>query len=102
MVKKIKIKILPVMLVLAILSVAASAYSIYNMLEKSNNPLLTNQPDVQLTNFVGMSEEQAIKDESFRYEFEYVFDDETIFWKTASTPMSSSPYPVKKLIWQKN
>lgn len=64
------------MLVLAILSVAASAYSIYNMLEKSNNPLLTNQPDVQLTNFVGMSEEQAIKDESFRYEFEYVFDDE--------------------------
>ncbi len=64
------------MLILAVVSVVAAVFSIYRILEKSNNPLLTNQPDVQLPNFVGMTEEQAVEEDGFNYEFEYVFDDE--------------------------
>lgn len=73
---KFKIKILPVMLVLAVLSLAASAFYIYNMLEKSNNPLLTNKPDIALPNFVGMTEASAKADDKFDYEVEYVYSDE--------------------------
>ena len=64
------------MLVLAVLSVVAAIFSIYNMLEKSGNPLLTNKPDVILPNFVGMTKTEAEADSSFTYEFEYVYNDE--------------------------
>ncbi len=74
--KKIKIRILPIAAVMAVISVIASVAMIYNILEKSNNPLLTNQPDVVLPNFVGQTEAQATADEQFRYEIEYTYSDE--------------------------
>ncbi|MBE6878771.1 MAG: PASTA domain-containing protein [Ruminococcaceae bacterium] len=74
--KKIKIKILPVVFVLAVASVIAAAVMIYNMLEESNNPLLTSKPDIVLPNFVGITEEQAKSDKNFSFEVEYVYNDE--------------------------
>lgn len=73
--KKRKI-VLPVMLVLAVASVAGAAVLIYNILEKSENPLLTSQPDVNLPNFVGMTESEVKADENFNYEVEYVYNSE--------------------------
>ena len=74
--RKKKRYILPVMLFLAIVSVASAAGLIYLILEKSNNPLMTNQPDVSLPNFVGMTEEQAHQQGGFVFEKEYVFSSE--------------------------
>ena len=67
---------LPIMAVLAIASVAAAAFLIYDILEKSENPLLTNQPDVSLPNFVGMTMNQVMENDSFNYEVEYVYNGE--------------------------
>ena len=74
--KKIRIGILPVAFVMAVISAVAAVAMIYNILEKSNNPLLTNQPDVQIPNFVGMTEQKVTEKADFKYEFEYVYDDE--------------------------
>ncbi len=49
---------------------------IYNMLEKSNNPLLTSKEDIDLPNFVGQTEKQAKTDKNFIFEVEYVYSDE--------------------------
>ena len=68
--------LLPVMAVLAIASVAAAVTMIYDILEKSENPLITNQPDVSLPNFVGMTMDQVEADTSFNYEVEYVYNSE--------------------------
>lgn len=67
---------LPIMAVLAIASVAAAYALIYNILEKSENPLLTSQPDVSLPNFVGMTENEVMADDDFQYEVEYVYNSE--------------------------
>ena len=67
---------LPIMAVLAVASVAAAVALIYNILEKSENPLLTNQPDVSLPNFVGMTLQDVQQDSSFKYEIEYVYNGE--------------------------
>ena len=72
--KKFKIKLLPVMFVMAVLSVAASAAVIFNMMEKSGNSLLTSQPDVNVPNYVGMTEEEAKSDKDFSFETEYVYN----------------------------
>ena len=74
--KKIRIKVLPIAFLMAIISVVAAVGLIYNMLEKSNNPLLTNKPDIVLPNFVGQTETQAKADENFNFEVEYVYSDE--------------------------
>ena len=73
--KKRKI-VLPVMAFLAIASVAGAVMLIYNILEKSDNPLLTNQPDISLPNFVGMTASEVMADENFNYEVEYVYNSE--------------------------
>ncbi|MBR2028607.1 MAG: PASTA domain-containing protein [Oscillospiraceae bacterium] len=67
---------LPVMAVLATASVIAAVGLIYNILEKSENPLITNQPDVSLPNFVGMTVDEAMAEKSFNYEVEYVYNSE--------------------------
>lgn len=67
---------LPVMATLAVVSVLSAVYLIYNILEKSNNPLLTNQPDISLPNFVGMTETQVNENVDFQYETEYVYSNE--------------------------
>ena len=74
--KKFKIRLLSVAVVLAIASMAASALIIYNMLEKSGNPLLTNQPDITLPNFVGLTEEEVKAENDFAFEVEYVYNSE--------------------------
>ena len=74
--KKIKIKVLPVAFVLAVISIIAAVAMIYNILEKSNNPLLTNQPDISLPNYVGKTESQATADGNFKFEVEYTYSDE--------------------------
>ena len=67
---------LPIMAVLATASVVAAVAMIYNILEKSENPLITNQPDVSLPNFVGMTMDEVKADSSFNYEVEYVYNSE--------------------------
>lgn len=64
------------MFVMAVLSVAASAAVIFNMMEKSGNSLLTSQPDVNVPNYVGMTEEEAKSDKGFSFETEYVYNAE--------------------------
>lgn len=64
------------MLILAAIFVAASVGLIYIILEKSSNPLLTKQPDVQLPSFVGMTETQAKDAGDFTYEIEYMYNSE--------------------------
>jgi len=73
--KKRKIA-LPIAATLAVVSVFVAVYLIYNILEKSNNPLLTSQPDISLPSFVGMTESQVRADEDFQYEVEYVYNSE--------------------------
>lgn len=64
------------MMTLAVLSVLAAVAGIYRILEESENPLLTNYPDVSLPNFVGMTEMQARQEGDFQFEVEYVYNDE--------------------------
>ena len=64
------------MIFLAVASVGAAAFLVYNILEQSENPLLTSQPDISLPNFVGMTESQVKDNDDFRYEFEYVYNSE--------------------------
>ena len=74
--KKRRKLILPVMIFLAVASVGAAAFLIYNILEKSDNPLLTSQPDIILPNFVGMTESQVKDNDDFHYEIEYAYNSE--------------------------
>ena len=45
-------------------------------LKKSGNPLLTNQPDISLPNFVGLTESEVTANDDFFYEVEYVYNGE--------------------------
>lgn len=74
--KKRKRRLLPLMVFLAVSSVVCATALIYSILDRSENPLLTNQPDIELVNFVGMTEEQVKENQDFQYEIEYIFSGE--------------------------
>ena len=74
--KKKRKLVLPIMAFLATASVVCAVMLIYNILEKSENPLLTSQPDVSLPSFVGLSVSEVMADKDFNYEVEYVYNSE--------------------------
>jgi len=92
---------LPIAATLAVVSVLSAVYLIYNILEKSNNPLLTNQPDISLPNFVGMTETQVRENEDFQYEVEYVYNGEyekdTVIMQKPTSPRTVKKNSIVKL-----
>ncbi len=89
------------MMILAAASVAASLGLIYIILEKSSNPLLTKQPDVELPNFVGMTEAQVKAVDGFNYEIEYMhnseYDEGVVFAQKPTAPRSVKANSTVKL-----
>ena len=89
------------MMILAAASVAASLGLIYIILEKSSNPLLTKQPDVELPSFVGMTEAQVKAVDGFNYEIEYMhnseYDEGVVFAQKPTAPRSVKANSTVKL-----
>ena len=96
-----KIKLLPIAFVLAVLSVAVSAFYIYNMLEKNGNPLITHQPDVELPNFVGLTETEVKAENDFVFEVEYMYNEEyeagVVFAQKPKAPRAVKQHSAVKL-----
>ncbi|MBE6894939.1 MAG: Stk1 family PASTA domain-containing Ser/Thr kinase [Ruminococcaceae bacterium] len=103
---KFKLKIskkllLPVMAGLAAAFMVSAAVGIYFIFKLSGNPLLTNQPDVSLPSFVGMTVNQAKTDGDFKFEVEYVYNDEyekdIVFSQTPKAPRTVKKHSTVKL-----
>ncbi len=76
-VKKGKKLLLPVLAGLAVAFAVSAVVAIYFIFRLSGNQLLSNKPDVELPNFVGMTESQVkSSDYNFKYDIEYIFNDE--------------------------
>lgn len=76
-VKKGKKLLLPVLAGLATAFAVSAVIAISFIFRLSGNSLLSNKPDVELPNFIGMTEKQVkSSDYNFKYEIEYIFNDE--------------------------
>ena len=101
-VKKGKKLLLPVMMGLATAFAVSAVVAIYFIFKLSGNPLLTNQPDIELPNFVGMTESQVkSSDYAFNYEVEYIYNDEyekdVVFAQTPKAPRTVKENSTVKL-----
>lgn len=68
--------LLPVMAGLAAAFLISSMIGVYFIFKLSGNPLLTRQPEVDLPSFIGLTESQAKSDKNFKFEVEYIYNDE--------------------------
>ena len=101
-VKKGKKLLLPVLAGLAAAFAVSAVVAIYFIFKLSGNPLLTKQPDIELPNFVGMTESQVkSSDYSFKYEIEYIYNDEyekdVVFAQTPKAPRTVKENSTVKL-----
>ncbi|MBQ7816007.1 MAG: PASTA domain-containing protein, partial [Oscillospiraceae bacterium] len=105
---KIKLKfkgnkklLLPVIAGLATAFLISAVVGIYFIFKLSGNPLLTKQPDVELPSFVGMTESQAKADGDFKFEIEYVYNEDfekgTVFSQTPKAPRTVKKNSTVKL-----
>ena len=101
-VKKGKKLLLPAMAGLACAFAISAAVAITLIFKLSGNALLTNQPDVELPNFVGMTETQVkSSDYKFKYDIEYIYNDEyekdTVFAQSPKSPRTVKENSTVKL-----
>ena len=93
--------LLPVMAGLASAFLISAVVGIYFIFKLSGNPLLTKQPDVELPSFVGMTVSQAKSDKDFKFEIEYVYNEEyekdTVFSQTPKAPRTVKKNSTVKL-----
>ena len=105
---KVKVKfkynkklLLPVMAGLATAFLVSAVVGIYFIFKLSGNPLLTKQPDVDLPSFVGMTVSQAKSDNDFKFEIEYIYNDEyekdIVFSQTPKAPRTVKKNSTVKL-----
>ncbi|MBR6519334.1 MAG: Stk1 family PASTA domain-containing Ser/Thr kinase [Oscillospiraceae bacterium] len=90
-VKKGKKLLLPVLAGLATAFAVSAVIAISFIFRLSGNSLLSNKPDVELPNFIGMTEKQVkSSDYNFKYEIEYIFNDEyekdVVFGQSPKSP----------------
>lgn len=100
-IKNNKKLLLPVMAGLAAAFMVSSMAAIYLIFKLSGNPLLSNQPDVQLPSFIGMTEAQAKAYSDFKYEIESVYNNDyekgTVFAQTPTAPRTVKKNSTVKL-----
>ncbi len=97
-VKKVKVKkgfriTLPVMAGVAAAFLLSAIVACFAILKTNNSPLLSTQRDVELPNFVGMTESEVKANADFRYEVEYLYSGEY----ERGTVMSQNPKPPKTI-----
>lgn len=99
--KKGRQMLLPVMAGLAAAFLISAVVSVYFIFKLSGNPLLTKQPEVDLPSFVGMTISQAKSDKDFKFEVEYVYNDEyekdVVFSQTPKAPRTVKKNSTVKL-----
>ena len=101
-VKKGKKLLLPVLAGIATAFAISAVVAIYFIFKLSGNPLLSNKPDVELPNFVGMTESEVkSSDYKFKYEIEYIYNDEydkdTVFSQSPKAPRTVKENSTVKL-----
>ncbi|MBE6878772.1 MAG: Stk1 family PASTA domain-containing Ser/Thr kinase [Ruminococcaceae bacterium] len=101
-VKKGKKLLLPVLAGLAAAFAVSAVVAIYFIFRLSGNPLLSNKPDIELPNFVGMTESQVKSSGyNFKYEIDYIFNDEyekdVVFSQSPKSPRTVKENSTVKL-----
>lgn len=96
--KKVKVKkgfriTLPVMAGVACAFLVSALIACFMILKSNNSPLLSQQNDVELPNFVGMTENEVKNNLDFKYEIEYLYSGEY----EQGMVMSQNPKPPKTI-----
>ena len=84
---------LPIMAGVAAAFLICSVIACFSILKNGGSPLLSAMEDVDLPNFVGMTETQVKQNQDFRYNVEYVYSGE----HERGTVMSQNPKPPKTI-----
>ena len=96
--KKVKVKkgfriTLPVMAGVACAFLVSALIACFMILKNNNSPLLSRQEDVELPNFVGMTESEVKSSSDFKFEVEYLYSGT----HPQGTVMSQNPKPPKTI-----
>lgn len=96
--KKVKVKkgfriTLPIMAGVACAFFVSALIACFMILKSNNSPLLSRQEDVELPNFVGMTENEVKSNTAFKYEVEYFYSGE----HERGMVMSQNPKPPKTI-----
>lgn len=96
--KKVKVKkgfriTLPIMAGVACAFFVSALIACFMILKSNDSPLLSRQEDVELPNFVGMTENEVKSNTAFKYEVEYFYSGE----HERGMVMSQNPKPPKTI-----